>query len=76
MPVGAAFTLRVIMSPPLADTYEGQLQVVSSEGQVLNATARITGGGDPTAVIEAGDTVIAVGTDDAVERLRTLLAAG
>ncbi|MEW5853364.1 MAG: hypothetical protein AB2A00_31580 [Myxococcota bacterium] len=52
VPVGTAFTLRVIMSPPLAQPYEGQLQVVSSEGQILHATARVTGAGDPTAVID------------------------
>jgi hypothetical protein len=49
---GTAVTLRVIYTPMLAQTFEGVLQVVSNEGQTLSATARITGAGDPTAVVD------------------------
>jgi len=49
---GTARTVRVINIPMLAQTYEGTVDITSNLGQTVSATARISGTGNPTAVID------------------------
>jgi hypothetical protein len=49
---GTAVTVRVIATPPLAQIYEGDLQIVSNEGQNLLAHVRVAGTANPTAVVD------------------------